>query len=93
MCGARACRGRRGTANRCAVPLAALGLAQPVEGEPLEMVTLRHRDPQRQLVIRQWAAAVPVRTGDAYGAGRVTATGIARHLPHVAPAMVQRRDH
>jgi anti-sigma regulatory factor (Ser/Thr protein kinase) len=71
-----------------AVPLAELGLAQPVDGEPLEMVTLRHRDAERELVVRQWAAEVPVRTGDAYGAGRVTATGITRYLPHVAPAMV-----
>jgi anti-sigma regulatory factor (Ser/Thr protein kinase) len=71
-----------------AVPLAELGLAQPVDGEPLEMVTLRHRDPERELVVRQWAAEVPVRTGDAYGAGRVTATGITRYLPHVAPVMV-----
>jgi anti-sigma regulatory factor (Ser/Thr protein kinase) len=69
-------------------PLAELGLAQPVEGEPLEMVTLRHRDPERELVVRQWAAEVRVRTGDAYGAGRVTATGIPRYLPHVAPTLV-----
>jgi hypothetical protein len=66
-----------------AVPLAELGLAQPVEGELLEMVTLRHRDAEREPVIRQWAAEMPVRTGDAYGAGRVTATGITRYLPHV----------
>ncbi|HEX8343433.1 MAG TPA: ATP-binding protein [Actinoplanes sp.] len=72
-----------------AVPLAELGLAQPVEGELLEMVTLRHRDAEREPVIRQWAAEMPVRTGDAYGAGRVTATGITRYLPHVEPAMTR----
>jgi anti-sigma regulatory factor (Ser/Thr protein kinase) len=71
-----------------AVPLAELGLAQPVEGELLEMVTLRHRDAEREPVIRQWAAGVPVRTGDVYGAGRVTATGITRYLPHVEATLV-----
>jgi len=71
-----------------AVPLAELGLAQPVDGEPLEMVTLRHRDAGREPVIRHWAAELPVRIGDPYGAGRVTATGITRYLPHVPPAMV-----
>ena len=58
-----------------AVPLAELGLTQPTEGEPLEMVTLRHRDAEREPIIRQWAAERPVRTGDVYGAGRATATG------------------
>jgi anti-sigma regulatory factor (Ser/Thr protein kinase) len=72
-----------------AVSLAELGLTRPVDGEPLEMVTLRHRDASREPVVRQWAAEVPVRTGDAYGAGRVTATGITRYLPHVGPAMLQ----
>jgi anti-sigma regulatory factor (Ser/Thr protein kinase) len=71
-----------------AVPLADLGVARPVDGEPLEMVTLRHRDAEREPVIRLWAAEVPVRTGDGYGAGRVTATGITRYLPHVPPTMV-----
>jgi anti-sigma regulatory factor (Ser/Thr protein kinase) len=52
-------------------------------------VTLRHRDAEREPVVRQWAAEVPVRTGDAYGAGRVTATGITRYLPHVGPATLQ----
>jgi anti-sigma regulatory factor (Ser/Thr protein kinase) len=70
------------------VPLAELGLAQPVQGESLEMITLRHRDAEREPVIRQWAAEVPVRTGDVYGAGRVTATGITRYLPHVESALV-----
>jgi anti-sigma regulatory factor (Ser/Thr protein kinase) len=76
---------------RAGVPLTLgeLGLTEPVDGEPLEMVTLRHRDPERETVVRQWAADVPVRTGDAYGAGRVTATGITRYLPHVGPSMVQ----
>lgn len=72
-----------------AVPLAELGLAQPVDGELLEMVTLRHRDADREPIIRQWAAEMPVRTGDAYGAGRVTATGITRYLPHIEPAMTR----
>lgn len=72
-----------------AVPLAELGLAQPVDGEPLEMVTLRHRDAEREPVIRHWAAEVPVLTGDVYGAGRVTATGYTRYLPHVQPTAVQ----
>jgi anti-sigma regulatory factor (Ser/Thr protein kinase) len=71
-----------------AVPLAELGLTHPVDGEPLEMVTLRHRDAEREPVVRQWAAEMPVRTGDVYGAGRVTATGITRYLPHVEPTMV-----
>lgn len=71
------------------ISLAELGLTRPVDGEPLEMVTLRHRDPEREPVVRQWAAEVPVRTGDAYGAGRVTATGITRYLPHVGPAMLR----
>ena len=71
-----------------AVALAQLGLAQPIDGELLEMVTLRHRDAEREPVIRQWAAERPVRTGDGYGAGRVTATGKTRYMPHVAPAMV-----
>jgi anti-sigma regulatory factor (Ser/Thr protein kinase) len=71
-----------------AVPLAELGLTRPVDGEPLEMVTLRHRDAEREPVVRQWAAEVPVRTGDIYGAGRVTATGITRYLPHVEPTIV-----
>jgi hypothetical protein len=71
-----------------AVSLAELGLRRPVDGEPLEMVTLRHRDAARETVVRQWAAEVPVRTGDAHGAGRVTATGITRYLPHVGPAML-----
>ncbi|MEV6493424.1 GAF domain-containing protein [Actinoplanes sp. NPDC051633] len=70
-------------------PLADLGLAQPVDGELLEMITLRHRDAEREPVIRLWAAEVPVRTGDAYGAGRVTATGITRYLPHVPPGLLQ----
>jgi GAF domain-containing protein len=70
------------------VPLVELGLARPVDGELLEMITLRHRDAERELIVRKWAADVPVRTGDAYGAGRVTATGVTRYLPHVAPAMV-----
>ena len=70
------------------VSLAELGLTQPVDGELLEMVTLRHRNAEREPVIRQWAAEMPVRTGDAYGAGRVTATGITRYLPHVGPAML-----
>jgi anti-sigma regulatory factor (Ser/Thr protein kinase) len=72
-----------------AVSLAELGLTEPVDGEPLEMVTLRHRDAEREPVIRQWAADMPVRTGDTYGAGRVTATGATRYLPHVGPAMLQ----
>ncbi|GAA3954662.1 GAF domain-containing protein [Actinoplanes auranticolor] len=71
-----------------AVPLAELGLAQPIDGELLEMVTLRHRDAEREPIIRQWAAERPVRTGDVYGAGRVTATGKTRYMPHVAPTMV-----
>ncbi|GIF01326.1 hypothetical protein Ari01nite_87900 [Paractinoplanes rishiriensis] len=71
-----------------AVSLAELGLTRPIDGEPLEMVTLRHRDAEREPVVRQWAAEVPVRTGDAYGAGRVTATGVTRYLPHVGPAML-----
>jgi anti-sigma regulatory factor (Ser/Thr protein kinase) len=70
-------------------PLADLGLAQPVDGELLEMITLRHRDAEREPVIRHWAAEIPVRTGDAYGAGRVTATGITRFLPHVPPGLLQ----
>ena len=69
--------------------LAELGLAQPVDGEPLEMITLRHRDAERELLVRHWAADVPVCTGDPYGAGRVTATGITRYLPQVEPAMVR----
>ncbi|MFC3382980.1 ATP-binding protein [Couchioplanes caeruleus subsp. azureus] len=69
--------------------MAELGLTQPVDGELLEMVTLRHRDAEREPVVRQWAAEVPVRTGDPYGAGRVTATGITRYLPHVGPAMLR----
>jgi hypothetical protein len=72
-----------------AAPLAELGLTAPVDGEPLEMITLRHRDCEREPVIRQWAAGMPVRTGDAYGAGRVTATGITRYLPQVGPTMLQ----
>jgi anti-sigma regulatory factor (Ser/Thr protein kinase) len=72
-----------------AVSLADLGLTQPVDGEPLEMVTLRHRDAEREPVVRQWAAEVPLHTGDAYGAGRVTATGITRYMPHVGPTMLQ----
>jgi anti-sigma regulatory factor (Ser/Thr protein kinase) len=72
-----------------AQPLATLGPAQPVDGEPLEMITLRHRDAEREPVIRQWAADMPVRSGDPYGAGRVTATGITRYLPHVPSSMVQ----
>jgi anti-sigma regulatory factor (Ser/Thr protein kinase) len=72
-----------------AVPPAALAAAQPVDGEPLEMVALRHRDAEREPVIRHWAAEVPLRTSDAYGAGRVTATGITRYLPHVPPTMTQ----
>jgi anti-sigma regulatory factor (Ser/Thr protein kinase) len=71
-----------------AVPLAELGLAQPIAGEPLEMITLRHRDAEREPVVRLWAAEIPVRIGDDYGAGRVTATGITRYLPHVPPTMV-----
>jgi anti-sigma regulatory factor (Ser/Thr protein kinase) len=71
-----------------ALPLAQLGLEQPAHGEPLEMITLRHRDPEREPVARHWAAEVPVRIGDSYGAGRVTATGITRYLPHVPPGMV-----
>jgi anti-sigma regulatory factor (Ser/Thr protein kinase) len=71
-----------------AASLAELGLKRPVDGEPLEMVTLRHRDAEREPVVRQWAADIPVRAGDSYGAGRVTATGIARYLPHVGPSMV-----
>ncbi|WP_189329931.1 ATP-binding protein [Actinoplanes ianthinogenes] len=71
-----------------AVPLAGLGLEHPVDGEPLEMITLRHRDAEREPVIRLWAADVPVRTGDAYGAGRVTATGVTRYLPHVPPGLL-----
>jgi anti-sigma regulatory factor (Ser/Thr protein kinase) len=70
-------------------PLADLGLAQPVDGEPLEMITLRHRDAEREPVVRHWAAESPVRTGDAYGAGRVTATGVTRYLPHVPAGMLQ----
>jgi anti-sigma regulatory factor (Ser/Thr protein kinase) len=71
------------------VALDDLGLTRPVDGELLEMVTLRHRDAEREPVVRQWAAEVPVRTGDPYGAGRVTATGITRYLPHVGPAMLR----
>jgi anti-sigma regulatory factor (Ser/Thr protein kinase) len=71
-----------------AVPLAQLGLARPADGEPLEMVTLRHRDPEREPVVRHWAAEIPVRIGDTYGAGRVTATGITRYLPHVPAGMM-----
>jgi anti-sigma regulatory factor (Ser/Thr protein kinase) len=70
-------------------PLTVLGLAQPVDGESLEMITLRHRDADREPVIRHWVADIPVCTGDAYGAGRVTATGITRYLPHVPAAMLQ----
>ena len=72
-----------------AVSLAELGLTRPVEGEPLEMVTLRHRDADREPLVRQWAAEMPVCTGDVYGAGRVTATGITRYLPHVPSTMLQ----
>jgi hypothetical protein len=70
-------------------PLADIGLAQPADGEPLEMITLRHRDAEREPVVRHWAAEMPVRSGDAYGAGRVTATGNTRYLPHVPAGMLQ----
>lgn len=66
-----------------------LGLAVPVDGERLDMVTLRHRDPERELIVRQWAVDVPVRVGDRYGAGRVTASGVTRYLPQVGPTMLQ----
>ncbi|WIM99923.1 GAF domain-containing protein [Actinoplanes oblitus] len=72
-----------------AMPLAELSQALPVPGEPLEMITLRHRDPEREPVIRHWAAEVPLHTGDAYGAGRVTATGTSRFLPQVPDGMLQ----
>ncbi|MEV4283196.1 ATP-binding protein [Actinoplanes xinjiangensis] len=65
-----------------------LGLLDAVDGEPLEMVTLRHRDGEREPLVRQWAADMPVRIGDSYGAGRVTATGITRYLPHVETSML-----
>jgi hypothetical protein len=66
-----------------------LGLAAPVDGEPLEMITLRHREADREPVVRQWAAEVPVCVGDTYGAGRVTATGVTRYLPEIPPTMLQ----
>ncbi|MFI1993446.1 ATP-binding protein [Actinoplanes sp. NPDC020271] len=63
--------------------------AQPDDGELLEMITLRHRDAGREPVVRHWAAEVPVRVGDNYGAGRVAATGVTRYLPHVPSGMLQ----
>ena len=75
-------------AGSCA-SLSELGLTQPVGPERLEMVTVRHRDGEREPLVRQWAAEVPVCTGDGYGAGRVTATGITRYLPHIEAAMLR----
>ncbi|KUL25296.1 ATP-binding protein [Actinoplanes awajinensis] len=68
-------------------PLPELVTAQPGDGELLEMVALRHHDAEREPVIRHWAAEIPLRTSDSYGAGRVTATGVTRYLPHVPPTM------
>lgn len=72
--------------NGASAPLSEIGVAEPVAGEALEMITLRHRDGHREAVVRQWAADMPLHVGDGYGAGRVTETGLTRYSPHVEPA-------
>jgi anti-sigma regulatory factor (Ser/Thr protein kinase) len=74
-------------AGRDAVrPLGEAGIGPPQEGEPLSMVTLRHRDPDLEVALRRLVDALHPRVGDPYGSGRVTSTGRSRFASKVDPA-------
>jgi serine/threonine-protein kinase RsbW len=74
-------------AGRDAVrPLREAGIGQPHDGEPLSIVTLRHRDPDLEVALRGLVEALRPRVGDPYGSGRVTSTGRSRFASKVDPA-------
>jgi anti-sigma regulatory factor (Ser/Thr protein kinase) len=54
------------------------GVGAPVEGDPLSIVVLRHRDPDLEVALHQLVLALTPRVGDPYGSGRVTLTGRTR---------------
>jgi anti-sigma regulatory factor (Ser/Thr protein kinase) len=67
-------------------PLRDAGIGRPREGEPLSIVTLRHRDPDLEVALRGLVEALRPRVGDPYGSGRVTSTGRSRFASKVDPA-------
>jgi anti-sigma regulatory factor (Ser/Thr protein kinase) len=67
-------------------PLREAGLSNPTPGEPLSIVTLRHRDSDLEVALHQLIVAMRPQTGDPYGSGRVTLTGLSRLASKVDPA-------
>jgi signal transduction histidine kinase len=62
------------------------GVGAPVEGEPLSIVVLRHRDSDLEVALHQLVLALSPRVGDPYGSGRVTLTGRSRLATSIDPA-------
>jgi anti-sigma regulatory factor (Ser/Thr protein kinase) len=62
------------------------GIGAPVDGEPLSIVVLRHRESELEVALRQVVLALAPRVGDPYGSGRVTLTGRSRLASSVDPA-------
>jgi anti-sigma regulatory factor (Ser/Thr protein kinase) len=73
---------------RAGVPgtLEKAGIGTPVDGEPLSLIVLRHRDPDLEVALHGLVQALEPRVGDPYGSGRVTATGRSRLATSVDPA-------
>jgi anti-sigma regulatory factor (Ser/Thr protein kinase) len=67
-------------------PIREAGLGVPRAGEPLSIVTLRHRDPDLEVALRGLVQALRPRVGDPYGSGRVTLTGRSRLASQIDPA-------
>jgi hypothetical protein len=67
-------------------PLKGAGIGDPEPGEPLSIVTLRHRDPDLEVALHQLIVAMRPKVGDPYGSGRVTLTGLSRLASQVDPA-------
>jgi anti-sigma regulatory factor (Ser/Thr protein kinase) len=67
-------------------PLREAGLCDPTPGEPLSIVTLRHRDSDLEVALHQLILAMRPEVGDPYGSGRVTLTGLSRLASQVDPA-------
>jgi anti-sigma regulatory factor (Ser/Thr protein kinase) len=66
--------------------LAASDVGPPRDGEPLTVVTLRHRDGDLEVALNGLVHRLAPVVGDQYGSGRVTSTGVSRLAAHVDPA-------